>query len=223
MEPLLKYINEISIQWLVLIIGLVGIRRLPIYMKVLLLQVVVFVINFHMGRNKTFQNEAGENTALYNIYSVLEVLILIWAAGLYLKTARFRKVLIFCAVSAIIAFVLSTAIYGINSFAKYNFCLYSLIIAGIYLYILFVRINYEGKSRLLNPWTLIILGLIVFYTCMAPFMAMLEYLNNNFAETSNVLYLYILAPLSNIRYFLLAVGLLLAVKEKSGNSQQLTT
>lgn len=221
MNTLITFIKMIAVQWLVLVIGLIYIKRMPDYLKLLLLQVFISVLNYHVVKLKAVIS-VGFNPVINSIYAFIETIIIIAAAGLIYKNKKFHKILILSASLAFLAFILNIITQDFFLFANYAYCFYGLIIISIYLYILFIRINQQNKTKLLDPVTLIIIGVIVYYACLTPYMAMYKYLLNNQEETSSFLFYYVLMPLSNLRYLLMGMAMIIvANKKKPGKNQQL--
>jgi len=202
-----RLIYNVALQVAVLLIGIYGYRCLPFFGKMLWLQVLISLTNYLLA-NYIWTDW---NIALYNLYSMIEASLLLYAA--YCFFGKTKKTL-FLSLGGVVLmlFFLQVVTVSIKEFANYAYAIYSLIIAAMYLYIFYQTITTNGNRADAKAVRLISFGIVLFFACNTPYMGMMNYLNRAYPSLSTDLFHFITLVLSNIRYLLLAIGLLLMIR-----------
>ena len=206
----LKLLNEVGLQAVVMVLGLIGYRRLPLFFKLIWWQVIASVFNYSMGQ--LLAHYFKVNQATYNVYIVIEALLLVLAGFYVLKSTKFRQARMWLLLLIIVVFVGQVLISGIGTLANYALCIYSIMIAGVYLLVLFQAIDRRREEKHANAIILVGLGIVICFACNAPYWAMFNYLNETYMEISTLLYNYVLNPLSNLRYLMVALGFIVLIR-----------
>ncbi len=213
----MQFVNlviDIGLQFIIILVGFIEIKRLNVFEKFLWLQILISVINYGSGKLLIHYFGYSQNTFQYNIYFLIEIFIILYATYQFLRNKGVKKLFLIGMTVILVAYFTEIALTGINVFANYSFAFYSMFIATIFLYILYQVTNPRREEQNAKAILFISLGIVLFFLCNAPYMAMMNYLQKINPVLNAQLFHIITDVLSNIRYFLFLVGLVMIIRNK---------
>lgn len=113
--------------------------------------------------------------------------------------------------------ILGTSIIFLQGFSNFSVSFYileSFVVLITYI-VLFYRLvhSVDNMNRTAELW--MCTGLIIYFACNLPYFCFMNYLNENYLSVSEILFRIITDVLANARYYCLAIGFWLLLKNKS--------
>lgn len=145
-----------------------------------------------------------------NIHLLLETGILLWAAAFYLQRKAERMLL----VAAYVGFltVVGISIWTTGPYVYFNDADVTecLIMTIVYTYVLYRLIwGSRERTRTEKAAMIVCIGLLVYFACSVPLIALLHYMQQHDPETGSYLFTLIIDVTANLRYLLVAVAFLM--------------
>jgi|GEM_PF-1243620 len=199
-----------------LIIGIFCFKFLFRALKIIFIQVFVallcecyakyLVVSFnHSSINNL---HIYNNTWVFNIYMLIEFILLSLAGRLLLGTKLFRIGIPVVIVLQTILWGVNIYVKGMNQFASWSFICGSIIIVAIYIAILFQHSLFTKQNILTQPVFWLCMSVILFFGCDVPYWGLHNYLDSKNLSLDRKLFIinYIL---NFVRYPLVAVSFLI--------------
>jgi len=217
LEAVLK---ESGIYMIALAAGIYARRRLDLFHRLILLQLVVFAPVYIGGYLITSYQAARDlpqnNVWIYNLYFPIECAILITAALQLTTSKRIRTTAwLGYAFFFIIFFWQLAANGGIYSFANFGVAAQAFVLVGLYLAILFQKFRTPQFTVKSFPGFAVCLGIALYFGCIVPYFTMMNYLNAHNPEMSATLFYLINGIMSNVRYLGTALSFILFYRQTS--------
>ena len=205
---MLLFLKESIGLLLAIFLGLYSYRRLGVFHKILFFQTIAAIVSYgcayFVASYQKYQGDDVNNQWVFNLYIILELFILTFAATKILTGPK-NKVYI----SIGMGVTLLTFLYQMSSAGFYEFANITAITEGIFIVIvcLLVIINswlYQTKE-ISRSEVFSIAGLALYFAGYIPFIGTMHNLLVQDEQMTSRLY-EIMPILSNIRYLLLAVA-----------------
>lgn len=191
----------LGVKVVALIFGVYFWKKLDLGYKVLLAQVLFAFIAEAAG--KILSVKYYPNAWVFNIYMLIEFLLLSIAASLFIT--RFKKIVIVIISCFVIAWVLQAYNSGLTKLFNWLFVLSSLGITVMYAAILFMHGMFTKRHFYSDPLFLVCVSIVVFFACIIPLFGLLNYLIKDDIIIAKKLYL-INVGASIFRYSLVAIA-----------------
>jgi hypothetical protein len=211
-------ITELSCIAFTLLSGILTLCSLDRFLKILLLQVSVWALFYGLGHIITgVQAACGEpidNQWLMNIHLAAETGLLLFAVRFLLDNSPFRKLpLLIAAVFCAIFFYQGiTAGFGVYlHYADLAAC------SGISL-LLILALFAGDTSQNSVARRLACIGMLIYFGCSVPYVALMSYLEKNDPAVNTFLYHLISDVAANLRYLLLAIAFVIAARRAKRQS-----
>lgn len=198
--------TEISCISLAILFGILAYRYLGIFMRLLVLQVVVWSF-FYAGSYiitwyQEWHNKPIDNQGFMNIHLLVETGLLLVASRFALpKTLRTwipaGAFLLFLSVFFFQGWKLGFGVY--LNYADVTACLLVTLVYSFVLYQFGQQVN-----RTAEKWAC--LGILLYFACSVPYVSLMHYLEHKTPEINTFLYYLISGVLANIRYLTLALA-----------------
>ncbi len=199
----------------------IGILSLP---KIKLQYSLIFI---HLGMSlltdfyaEWYGRLTGSNYEIYNVYMILEVLLLGGSAMLYFKKRtwnnRLNIIMLFYLIFALCSFYWNS-IYVFNT---YLLIIGFILIGSINMFII-IEPNGE-KSIFKNPMILISIAHIVYFCAVTPLFICREYLLHNNLQLTDELFDIVNRNIVIIRYFLISVAFIIIFYELKFNKKYIS-
>lgn len=206
---LTNFIRDTGTQILALSVGLFFYKRLNLFAKLLLLQVGISLVNFGLAKVISHYDGDSNNQITYSFYVLIESLIVFFAAYVYEPRLRNRKFFGLGLFLILASYLIQFLISGFHKLPIYAFLTSSIFISAIHLYVLYEVVTNKEDHAFAKAIIVLNLGVIVSFVCMAPYMAVFNYLNANDIKISIQLYNWVLLSCSNFRYLSYLIGFIL--------------
>lgn len=197
-----------------LAMGMLAYRHMGTAFRLLCVQVAVWSLFYGlMYATIQYQKANGiqpDNRWLMNIHMVLETVLLTVAAAAFIRTRWGNRV-------AAVALALFFAVWGLQAVTDgfYTYLNYAdvaecIIISALYALVLYRFFVQHTHNWWATPEIVLCLGLLLYFACSVPYMAMMRHLQENNPELNHYLFDYISNVLASIRYLLTATAFWLA-------------
>lgn len=201
-------LRDLSTAILAIIIGLLVLRKLNWPVKLLLLQALVYtivdIIGFYIHKNLW----------LYNLYVPVETGLLLASAATELGTIKAKRTIGIVFFVFLILFIVELIRVELgNDFVYLSVLTHYFLIACLYTYLLFRRINPSNNTALNVSHIVICFGIVVYCAGSIPCLAAMRQLMFVDLGLSQELFVKIVVLLAAFRYFLLAIGLAITGKK----------
>ena len=203
-----RLLLDAAMQAVAVAVGIYGYRFLNSFGKLLWWQVFISLINYIIRTAITPQEWIG---AQFNFYMILEPTLLLMAAHYY--GLRWHKYLLYALiVLSWGAVLLQVGVIGVQKFANYASAFQCVIFVCVYVTLMYQSIiNIKSQKDALLT-LLISLGITLFFACYIPYVTMIHYLqDSNPLLNTRLFEILVINIFSNLRYLLLAIGLLMMI------------
>jgi hypothetical protein len=181
-----------------IILGMYGYRKLTGFYKWFFLQALLAVVLYAMVAS-SFR---AYNHVWFNLYIVVEFVILMCAAGTLLHRRTERWLITGGLVLFLLVFALDLILQGSTRLANH-----AAAVGAVPVLVAYFVIMYRSANRMLDRSVLwLCLGLILYFCGNAPFLAMMQFIQSRYSELSFTLQTSILEPLGHLRYLLAALS-----------------
>lgn len=207
---LINIIQQSAMFSLAFATGIIFLRRLNLVYKLILLLLFINIVNYSASHfvllYQTTHHIPKNNIWLFNIYSLVECLMLVLIGQKYLNKHPAGRIAIWSFGVVIIVFTVEIVQRGISTFTNYSACIQALLIMYIYLVVFYQRFMSGDNSRAALADKSFCLGTLLYFACMVPYMSLLNYLQSKDSALNATLFASIVLVLENIRYLLTAVA-----------------
>lgn len=206
----LQLLHEVGSLLLAFGVGWYAFKRMNTFFRIVFAQVCVWLFCYACSYAVTIYQKAyglqQNNQWLMNIHMVLETSLLLFAASKYLKL-RAEKVFVATAYGVFLSVViLSLITKGPTIYFNYADVTECLIMTTVYTYILY-RFVWKAESTRRNTAGIVLcIGLLIYFACSVPLIAMLHLMEKHDPETGSFLFYIINDVTANLRYLLTAVA-----------------
>lgn len=211
---ILQLINESLSLWLALVLGILAFRRMSRFCRILFFQLAVWIVFYSILYMVTMYQKINgikpNNLPVLNLSILVEATLLLAAGYTQLNNRLGKSLLITAFIIFLGVFAAQLRNNGVWVFTNYAYIIVCFIVVALYSFVLFkfwVSCPSEW-FKAAEIW--ICLGILIFYTCIAPYMTLVNYLNSEYLEVSKFLSRLITDVLANVRYLFLALGFWLA-------------
>jgi hypothetical protein len=213
-----QFINEFMSIVAGVVMGILAYRQMSPFHRLLLFQVSAWLFVFLMSYAVTIcQRWLGlepNNQWVLNLAIPIETSLLAFAAHQFFKRpAAKRRVLalygLFLILGAIIVIV-----QGVSRFSVSLYILESFVVLILYV-VVFYELFHSADTghRTADKW--MCAGLILYFACNLPYFCFMNFLNEEHLKLSEILFRIITDVLANVRYYCLAIGFWLLLRNKS--------
>ena len=206
---MLQFIYESFSLFIALSAGIYAYRYMSSFARTLFFQLLVWIffylvsylITLYQIQSQLVQN----NQWIFNIYIILETLLLSIASYRYLQDAG-SKYLAFTLYGLFLLVMLAQlSMAGYSGFANYGVAIAGILVTILYTLILYRQFTVDTSSKIRTPEIWAGIGLVIYFACDVPYFSLFSYLNTYHLKLSSFLFHVITDVLANIRYLLLAV------------------
>lgn len=202
-----------------ILIGLVAYKRLEVFFRLILIQVIVWFcfywslhfITLHQARNGLPLN----NQWLMNIHLMIEAGILYMAAFHNGKDKMIRWSVLGSASLFFVVVLFQLFQMGLRKYWHYVDLIECVSITFIFIQIIFKNVKNRTEFWYQSPELIISLGLLLYFGGSVPYISMLHYLQENNPELNALLFKLINSFLSNFRYMLMGYAFWLIYRNKN--------
>lgn len=205
----MKQIFELLTTILAFGIGLFYFQRLNLFMRLLFIQVSVYLIG------ECFAVVVGQNNWLYNIIMPVEIGILLYSVEIYFKTVKSRVVVRGLYLFFLIIYF-SDVIYftQLANFAYHAAIAEGFIMTSVYTFLLYELLMNRVNGKIDQPTILVSLGMVVYFACTVPYLCFMVYFQEKDSGLNDLIFQYVVISLASFRYLLIAVAFYLAGRKK---------
>jgi hypothetical membrane protein len=198
--------KETCIPVLALLSGLYSFKYLDRFLKILLLQLGIYLAVVMAAYFITPGTQTNPNQWLYNVYIFLETVLLLTAAFFLTQNKEKRAGIIFLFTVFLVVFLTHITLKSITFFSSYAFIAEGITVLIVYGYIVYRETFVNGNSLSDSPVLWASLGLLIFFICNVPYFSLFDFLNKNYPHAAKLLFQIITDVLANVRYLLLAIS-----------------
>lgn len=192
-----------------IILGVYSFRFMNTFFKLLFWQVLMYMFFFTMSyvvTNYQTAHHLNENNQwLFNIYLIIETVLLCIALFNYLNYQS--KMPLYGMLSVLVTFyAVQTMLNGIYHYNKYSDIAACIALSAVSARILFNQFQYSKQLAQARPAIWAIVGLLLYFACSVPYIAMMDFLELHHPKLNTFLFRIINGFLANIRYLCLAIA-----------------
>lgn len=192
------------IQVVAVVIGLAFWKSMILPYRLVIVQVGMAILCQTVARY--FAVTLGENNSwIFNIYMLLEILLLVSAGLLFLKGGGVRNILSILLFAMVVYWVITYAFNDFFSLFNWFFVFSALVIVITYVLVLFNHAIFQSKKILQQPLFILSVAHVVYFACIIPLFGIISnlFVNNMMAAHK----LYVINDVVNfLRYFLVAIA-----------------
>jgi|GEM_PF-3205654 len=177
-----------------LLFGIYFLRWLSTTGKLILAQVALGLATEVTGSVMAYKNTP--NTPVFNIYMVVEFILLGSAAIVALKDTTIRRLLIAAMALATVFYTYSIINSGLHVFANKAYVIFAFLVVIMYFLVL-VKTSTAKGEKIVNPLSSICIAHIIYFGACIPLFSLLHYLNQNHP--------ILLKSLFDINFFLVVI------------------
>ena len=183
---MLPVISNLICPLITLAIGVWSYRSMNKFWRLLFLQIVVYAITLLVSYIVTYYQKShgqNENTlAVYNVYMLIEISILLAAAHVYFNT-KVSKYLAFTGYGLfLVVFFIQIRQNNIYTFANYASATQSTVLTLFYGVILYQHFALHSASLLKEAEIWMCAGLLMFLAGCIPYITMINYMQKNYPK-----------------------------------------
>jgi hypothetical protein len=206
----LQIIKESTCLFAAMVVGVYSFKKLNNFYKIIFLQVLCASIIYVVARLITYHQKLKEvpadNQWVFNVYIILEVLLLSSAATLQIKSNKIKIIIAFGVTGCLAMFGYHLSSVGFYRFANNTQIVAGILIIAIYLYLIFSALHRPSSVNKFPTEVWLYIGLCLYFACNVPLMAFIHYLYSRSPELTETLFNFITNVLGNIRYLLTAIS-----------------
>ncbi|MDI9338980.1 MAG: hypothetical protein QM534_00310 [Sediminibacterium sp.] len=185
-------------------------RTTRLFFIQLIVWIIFFIIAYIVPYCQKQLNIPQNNVIVHNISIFIEMLILLLALKPISSTAFNVIISIITSVTLFEFFSLSQ-----ESLHKYSYTIGGILISFLCIYQLFQYVSNKQLGFFRSGQTWILIGLILYFSSMIPYVTIYQYLTNISLNKSSLLYTLTVDMLAALRYILLSVGFWITHKHQS--------
>jgi hypothetical protein len=189
-------------------IGLIVFRRLNLFYRLLLLQVIIYVvIDSIASAIGLISKNTYNNSWLYNVLIFIETSLLFAAAQAYFKSDTSKKVLLlFFGCFLIVFFADVFYLTDFRNFAYHAAITEGLFITGIYITLLYFQFMKKAHIFLTAPIILASVGMVLYFAGTIPDLCLVTYFQKIDPHLNQELFQNIVVVLGDVRYLFIALA-----------------
>lgn len=200
-------LQELSTTMLAAGTGLVFYKRLNLFSRILLLQVLVYLSLDITALIVKEYNADGNNNWIYNLQLPLETGLLLLAAGVYFGASRAKLYILMAYAFFLVVFLMDILLNkGFFNFTFNGAITEGLVVSGVYLVVL-----YDSFMQKKPAYAVAATGLVLYFMATLPELSASEYLMEHDPTVADMVFQYIVVIAAIIRYFFLALAFFLQV------------
>lgn len=189
------------------LIGLSLWQGLNLFLKIIVCQLCISILNEFAGTIVITHFHWKNNYPLYNLYILIEAILLLGCLGLRFKHSKRHLLLLSLSLSAFLAFWLVAIIRDFGAFANYAAICENILLLIWYLHVLYESVITDG-AKLKNHMLWLCFGIIIYAGSLIPYLCLMYYANDNYPALNKTLG-NIIIVLENTRYLSTAIALFL--------------
>ncbi len=203
MPDIKKLIIDLSTTLLAAGIGLVLYRNLRSFHRLVLWQVLLYLVTDIFAITVPVYNVMA-----FNVLIIMETALLTWAGALVLKTDIRPRWFVF-------AWLLFFAVYVYDHLFTGGFYYHAAITQGLLLTVVYLLVLWKGLHLRVtdyNKWSvnLLALGMVLYYACSVPYLSLMFKVQRVDPVLNRTLFQYIIVLLASLRYLLIAIAFVFA-------------
>lgn len=186
---------------LAFIVGLFTIKQLTPFYKIILLQVMIYLVVLYLSYTVSLQHIH----LVYNIYLPVEIALLLRSVAIYFKKRSERVILLVCFVLFLLVYFIQIG-GKLTSFANFASVAEGLIMLVIYLTILKIQFSIPTFTAGTSSLFWLCMGSAIYFGGTIPLLSIFNFANKNFLSEHGTLFNSIVDVLANIRYLSVALS-----------------
>jgi hypothetical protein len=190
-------------------IGVYYYRYLNGFFKLILIQTVFAVLSYFSAyaviHYQTSNNLPANNHWLYNIYIVIEFVLLLMAGYVFFQTSNARKAILLGTTCFISIYITEITLDGFWQLANISLVTGGLILVVVYQFILVTSLRASSPSVIMVPELWACVGISLYFACNVPFIGLMPQLLKYNASLVDDLF-YITEVLAILRYLFLCIS-----------------
>lgn len=200
----IKQLLDLLPMGLAILTGILAYKKLPLFYRILFLQVCIFIV-FDLYGTTIPHN----NVVVYNISMIIEINLFYLAAHTYFNSIKSKRVMLSFCFLFISLFLFNIYFSGIHQFAKYAYIAGGILITGTYMTILYYHFIKRNDKYDSLPFVLAIIGSIIYFSGMVPYLSVIDYFQKKDPTLNKVLFQYLIIIPGTVRYLCLAIAFLI--------------
>lgn len=207
---ILKWMKESGFMFLALITGAFAFRFFNKFYKLIFFQVVLSIV-FYIGAYVILMYQAS-NHWMYNVYIFAEVMILLYAAQLYLSGSTRKRIVLIGIISFLSIYVIEGVTDGFSDILNITLVAAGLIVVVVYGMVMYSALHQTDFDWKMSPELWLCIGTLVYFACNVPFIGLIHQLLRYDAKLVDSLF-YITEVLAAIRYLMVSVAFIIVWKQ----------
>ncbi len=192
-----------------IIIGFIYLRKLPLAYRLILLQVVLAISAELYGRQ--LAKYSVHNAWVFNIYNLSDLILTGTVAGLLLGKVKYASIAYYLVAIMCIFWSIEVYVYGIHHLASLFFTGSCIVLALLYIWLLYSKLLFT-KKILKEPVFWLSISVILYFGCCLPYFGLYNYLIAHEYVIAKKL-MNINRVLNFLRYPLIGVCFIIAAKK----------
>ena len=210
MLPIKQILIDLSSTIIATSIGIMVLKKIRPFYKLLLLQVILYLIVDSIAANMK------NNAWIYNLYMPIEVMLLLIAAKHHLIIHKSKLILKIIFGIYFMIFMMDILLFtGLEKFAYHGAIIEGIIITGVFLTILYFHLIKRGSTKIDGALVLSSIGIILYFGATIPDLALIFYLQKINPSLNQMLFRNIVVTLASIRYLFIAISFYIEAQRNS--------
>ncbi len=209
-DKVLQIINESGSLLIAFGIGIYAFRRMDAFFRLVFVQLSFWLLCYGLSYMVTFyQRKNGlelNNQWLMNLHLIGETVILLSAAFVRVIEKPAKVIIIIALVIFLMVVFYQLTTTGIERYFTAADVTECMIMTVLYSYLLYRAIVERNKNKQTSGVVLICIGLLIYFACSVPFIALLHVIQQRDPEANSFLFFVINDVVANLRYILMAVA-----------------
>lgn len=173
MSPDLFFISRLIIL-LAMMLGISTYRYTTFFYKLLYTHVAIALLIENIGHSLVV--DSVNTTPLYNFYILVDIPILLLAAGSVLKLKHNKTISLCSIVTFALVWSINIAQYGLYEFANWSFVLGSILLCAFYLTLIVEQYAFQKDISLRSPIVWSAAAIIIYYASNVPTFSFMKVL-----------------------------------------------
>jgi len=191
-------------------VGLYVFRYMSTFFRIMFLQLLIWIVFYILSYVVTMWQEAHQlpcdNQLLLNLHMLIETILLTTTAAVAFSSAWGKWLASAALGSFLTVFVWQGAPYGFSIYLNAADVTECIVISVLFALLLYRHFSNPGPIWWRSPEVLICLGILIYFACSVPYIAMMHYIERQYPGISVMLFQGISELLNNIRYLLTAIA-----------------
>lgn len=207
---MIQIINEIISVLISFVLGVFVFRYMSPFFRLIFFQLSVWMVFYFFSYLITGYQKANglemNNQWFMNIHIYIESTLLHCAAFFAFTSKTIKRL-------SLLSFTLFTAIYvtqiyfnGFSLFLNYADVAEGICITFLYMLLLYNFFMHRNEHWWMVPEIILCIGILLYFACSVPYIAMLHYLQTHYPEENNILFRFINDVLANVRYLFVGIS-----------------